>query len=402
MAPMIAVAGALANKHRHGEGVWVRMSWAEGLRSLGFDVLFVEQLAADDCVDAEGNQTSFEQSANAATFRAVTKAFGFAGNAALVCPDDGRVLGMERDRLLERLGEAALLVNISGHLRWRPALARLPRRVFVDLDPGYTQIWHASGGETAGMEDHDLHFTVGANVGTAACDLPTGGIRWRPIRQPVVLERWPLPGEACRGFNGFTTVASRCGSHGRPVWEGRGSRLPVREFRRYASLPGRTGLPFAVALDLHPADADDAGRLRAAGWRLLDPSLVGDVDGFRRFVRRSGAEFSAAQEVHVDTWSGWFGDRTVRYLASGRPALVQDTGFSDQLPVGEGLVPFRTLSEARAGACAIVDDYERHCVAARNVAERCFAPRPALGPLLDAAGLRPGPAPPGLSAPDGG
>ncbi|MBS1868256.1 MAG: hypothetical protein JSS99_01180 [Actinobacteria bacterium] len=386
----IAVAGALANKHRHGGSVWVRLSWAEALRELGFRVLFVEQLAAADCVDAVGRPADFAASANAAVFRGTTEAFGFDGDAALVCPDDGRVLGMSREQLLERLGEAALLVNISGHLRWRPALERLPRRVFVDLDPGYTQIWHASGGEAAGLEGHELHFTVGANVGTERCDLPTSGIEWRPIRQPVVLDRWPLPPpDERRDFGGFTTVASWRGAYGRPVWEGRSYGLKAHEFRRYASLPETTGLPFAAALDIHPADAHDAARLRAGGWRLLDPALVGDIDSFRRFVRGSGAEFSTAQGVYVETRSGWFSDRTVRYLASGRPALVQDTGFSEHLPVGDGLIAFDTPDEARAGAHAIVADYARHSAAARALAERCFAPAPALAPLLDAAGVAP-------------
>lgn len=389
-ATTIAVAGALANKHRHGGSVWVRLSWAEALRELGFDVLFVEQIAAADCVDADGRPADFAASANAATFRAATDAFGFGGDAALVCPDDGRVVGMSREELLDRLGAAALLVNLSGHLRWRPALAQLPRRAFVDLDPGYTQIWHASGGDGAGLEGHDLHFTVGANVGTAGCDLPTGGIRWRPIRQPVVLRRWPVPPpDGGSVFGGFTTVASWRGAYGRPVWEGRSYGLKVHEFRRYASLPERTGLSFSAALDIHPDDACDAERLRAGGWRLLDPALVGDVDRFRRFVRGSGAEFSTAQGVYVETRSGWFSDRTVRYLASGRPALVQDTGFSEHLPVGDGLLSFATPDEARAGAHAIVADYDRHSAAARALAERCFAPAPALAPLLDAAGVAP-------------
>ncbi|MGN6189534.1 MAG: glycosyltransferase [Conexibacter sp.] len=385
----LAVAGALANKHRHGGSVWVRLSWAEALRELGFEVLFVEQIAAADCVDAVGRPADFADSANAATFRAATEAFGFAGDAALVCSDDGRVVGMTQDELLDRLDDAALLVNLSGHLRWRPALELLPRRVFVDLDPGYTQIWHASGGDAAGLEGHELHFTVGANVGTAGCDLPTSGIDWRPIRQPVVLDRWQTPSETCREFTSFTTVASWRGAYGQPVWEGRSYGLKVHEFRRYASLPSSTGLPFAAALDIHPADAHDAERLRAGGWKLLDPALVGDVEGFRRFVRRSGAEFSTAQGVYVETRSGWFSDRTVRYLASGRPALVQDTGFSEHLPVGEGLLAFSTPQEARDGAHAIVADYARHSSAARTIAERCFAPAPALAPLLDAAGLAP-------------
>jgi len=388
-APTVVVAGALANKHRHGGSAWVRMSWAEALRALGCEVLFVEQIAAADCVDDAGRPAPFAASANARAFAQATRAFGFERDAALVCPEQGATLGLARDELLDRLGAADLLVNISGHLRWRPALERLPHRAFVDLDPGFTQIWHAAGAsDAAGLAGHELHFTVGANVGTPDCALPTGGVRWRAIRQPVVLERWPVaaPGER---FAAFTTVASWRGAFGRPAWNGRSLGLKAHEFRRYAALPGATGLPFAIALDIDPADAADAARLRDGGWRLIDPALVGDVAGFRRFVQRSSAEFSAAQGVYVETRSGWFSDRTVRYLACGRPALVQDTGFSDQLPVGAGLVPFRDPREARAGALAIAEDYPRHRAAARRIAEDWFAPAAALAPLLDATGITP-------------
>jgi hypothetical protein len=383
----VVVAGALANKHRHGGSIWVRMSWAEALAAVGFDVLFLEQIAAADCVDARGRPAPFDRSANAATFAAATAAFGLAGRAALVCADDGRVLGMEADDLLARLEQAALLVNISGHLRWRPALERLRDRIYVDLDPGFTQIWHALGSDAAGVDGHELHFSIGANVGTPGCRLPTNGVRWRPIRQPVVLERWPPATE--RHCSGFTTVASWRGAYGRPTWRGRTYGLKVHQFRRFAELPRMTGVPFAIALDIHPDDSTDADRLRSCGWQLRDTARVSDVDGFRRFVQGSGAEFSAAQGIYVETHSGWFSDRTVRYLASGKPALVQDTGFSDQLPVGAGLVPFTNLREAHAGALAIADDYERHCTAARQIAEEWFAPARALAPLLAATGVAP-------------
>jgi hypothetical protein len=380
----VAVAGAVANKHRHGGSIWVRMSWAEALLALGFDVLFVEQIAAADCVDTAGRPAPFERSANAAVFLATTAAFGLAGRAALVCADDGRTVGMDAGDLLDALGDATLLVNISGHLRWQPALDRLPVRAYVDLDPGFTQIWHASGGDGAGLGGHELYFSVGANVGGDGWTLPANGVRWRPIRQPVVLDRWPV---AEGGFSGFTTVASWRGAYGRPAWRGREYGLKVHQFRRFAELPELTGLPFAIALDIHPQDGADAERLASNGWELRDPTAVGDVDGFRRFVQRSGAEFSAAQGVYVETRSGWFSDRSVRYLASGRPVLVQDTGFADQLPVGEGIVPFRTLGEARSGARAIAADYERQRVAARRVAEDWFAPERALAPLLEQVGV---------------
>src|SRR5205085_8613451 len=131
-----------------------------------------------------------------------------------------------------------------------------------------------------------------------------------------------------------------------------------------------------------PADAHDADHLRAAGWELLDPALVGDVDSFRRFVRSSGAEFSTAQGVYVETNSGWFSDRTVRYLACGRPALVQDTGFSEHLPTGEGLLVFTTLEQAVAGARELLADYPHHRAAAQRIAGEHFDGPRAIAPLL--------------------
>jgi len=381
----IVVSGAIANKHRHGGSSWVRMSWAEALRDAGFDVLFVEQIDEAACVDAAGRPERFERSANLAAFRAVTQAFDFAGSAALICPDGPRVAGMALEDVLARVAQADLLVNIGGHLRWRPLLERIERRAFIDLDPGYTQLWNAEGRDV-GLAGHDLLFTVGTNIGTSRCDLPTGGLTWRPIRQPVVLDRWPWA-EDGEDLSGFTTVASWRGAYGPLAWKGRPLGVKAHEFRRFLALPAAAGLPFTVALDIHAGDERDAEALRRHGWDLRAGATVARTDAFRRFVQRSGAEFSPAQGVYVGTRSGWFSDRTVRYLASGRPALVQDTGFGADLPVGEGLMSFRTVEDAVAGAREIAADYGRHRAAARQIAEEYFAADVAIAPLLEAAGL---------------
>jgi hypothetical protein len=383
----VFVAGALANKHRHGGSAWVRMSWAEAFRELGFEVVFVEQIAERHCVDERGAPAPFESSANIRAFHAAVEAFGFRGRAALVCSDDGRVEGMPAGELLARAEGAALLVNVSGHLRWPALLVRLPRRVFVDLDPGYTQIWSEAGSGHVGLAGHELHFTVALSVGSDSCVLPSAGVEWRPIRQPVVLDRWE-PAGGC-SFDGFTTVASWRGAFGPISWAGTTYGLKAHEFRRFSRLPRLAGERFAVALDIHAADAADRERLLAGGWDLVDPAETATVEGFRRFVRASAAEFSPAQGVYVETGSGWFSDRTVRYLAAGRPALVQDTGFSKHLPTGEGLLSFRDLDQARAGVRAIAADYGAHRVAARRLAAEWFAPQAALAPLLDATGVAP-------------
>jgi hypothetical protein len=381
----VLVSGAVANKHRHGGSAWVRLSWAEGLRRLGFDVLFVEQLGPEAAVDAAGRPTEPVRSANADAFAAAMEAFGFTDHAALLDPDGSTVRGLSHEELRDRAAGAELLVNISGHLR-DPLLRGLARhRAFVDLDPGYTQVWHAQGHDV-GVDGHELHFTVGANVGTPRCPLPTGGLTWRPIRQPVVLDRWPVIDAP---FSRFTTVGSWRGAFGPLTWEGRSYGVKAHEFRRLADLPRRTGLPCEIVLDLHAADAADAERLRAGGWVLRGPEATGDATSFAGYVRGSGAELSAAQGIYVHAGTGWCSDRTVRYLASGRPALVQDTGQGDSLPVGEGLVTFSTPAEAAERAQELVADHTRHAAAARRIAERCFAPEPALAPLLEAAGVAP-------------
>ncbi|HWI22222.1 MAG TPA: hypothetical protein VNT22_06365 [Baekduia sp.] len=383
----IALAGALANKHTAGGSIWVRVSWAAALRSLGFDVLFIDQIDKVDCVDARGRPTAFAASANVDTFTRVTGAFGLSGSAALVCADDGETIGMSNSRLRARLRDSALLVNLGGHLRI-DSLTRLAACLaFVDLDPAYTQVWHATGLDRSGLSDHHLHFSVGGNVGGPRWALPTAGIEWQPVRQPVVLEHWPVSGDS--RFTGFSTVASWRGAFGPLAWDGQTYGVKAHSFRRFAGLPSMVDQDFSMVLDIEQSDAGDRSRLERAGWKLTSPDATACTDSFRRFVQRSGAEFSAAQDAYVRSRSGWFSDRTVRYLASGRPALIQDTGFSEQLPVGYGIVPFSDMDEAVAGARSIVDEYPRHRAAAREIAERYFAPAPALGPLLAAAGVSP-------------
>jgi hypothetical protein len=365
------VAGAVANRAGFGGSAWVRMSWAEGLARLGFDVLFVERLAP-----------GAPDGAHAAFADAMAQA-GLTGSAALL--DGDAVHGMTRAELRDRAAGAGLLVNLSGHLRDRELLDAARVKVFVDLDPGYTQVW-AHEGRDVGLAGHDHFFSVGANVGTARCPLPGAGVRWRPVRQPVVLDRWPV---AAGGFSRLTTVGSWRGAFGPVAYAGRSYGVKAHEFRRIADVPRRAGVACEVALDIHAADAADRELLRAGGWRVTDPAGVADPRAFARYVAGSGGELSAAQGVYVHARTGWCSDRTVRYLASGRPAVVQDTGLGDTLPVGEGLLTFATAAEAVAGAREVAGDHGRHGRAARALAERWFAHDRALAPVLEAAGVAP-------------
>ncbi len=385
----ILVGGAVANKYLNGGEAWVRLSWIRGFQRLGFDVHFVEQIDAAACVDEHGAPAPFERSASRAYFDRVIDQFGLTGAATLVLDDGRSTSGLAYEALLDLAGEAELLVNISGNVH-SPEIARRPkRRAYVDLDPGFTQFWHAEGNLGARLEGHDTYFTVGENIGSKACSIPTNGIDWRPVPPPVVLDDWPathIPA-ADATSRPFTTVGAWRGAFGPIEHDGRTYGLKVHEFRKMIELPRRVAeAAFEIALDIHPADAGDRDALLGNGWRLTDPreEVPGPIE-FRRYVQRSGSEFSVAQGVYVDTESGWFSDRTVRYLASGKPALIQDTGFSRNYPVGEGLVPFRTLDEAVAGARQIAADYETHARSARTLAVEHFGSDRVLGRFLEEA-----------------
>jgi len=384
----IVVSGAIANKYHNGGAVWTRLSWVLGFRQLGFRVLFLEHVDRAACVDADGAPAPFERSDTLAYFREVVEQFDLTGTAALIYDGGAKVWGMPYAELLDLAESADLLVNITGHLTHEPLLRRLRRKAYIDLDPGYTQFWHAAGNLGAHLAGHDLYFTVGENISTPVCSIPTGDVRWRPVRQPVVLEHWPV--SAAGDPDRFTTIASWRGPYGHVEHEGRTFGLKAHEFRKFIEVPQRAAQTFELALDIHPADSKDLDLLLSHGWQVVDPRTVApDPLAFRRYVQASGAEFSVAQGIYVETVSGWFSDRTTRYLASGKPALVQDTGFSRNLPVGEGLVAFRTLDEAVAGAERIVHDYDLHCRAARALAEEYFDSNVVLRRLVEDVGITP-------------
>lgn len=352
----IAVAGALAAKPGNGGEAWVRLSYLLGLRRLGAGVSFVEQVAA-------------ASPAAVAWFESVTRAFAI--RASLVDGAGALLAGSS-------LEDADALVNLSGNVRSGQLLARFRRRAYVDLDPCFTQIWHAAG--TISVADHHVYFTVGENIGTSHCSVPADGIDWRPTRPPVVLSEWPVaPSE---GFDRFTTVATWRPGHGSVTVGGARYGLRVHAFRGLVELPRLTSLPFEAALAIDPAETSDLTLLCDAGWTLVSPDRVAsDPAAFRSYVADSGAEFTPAQEAYTATRTGWLSDRTTRYLASGRPALVEDTG-QRSVPTGRGLVTFSTVAEARRGAEEIAGDYEAHRIAAHELATEYFDSDFVLGRLL--------------------
>ncbi len=369
---LIAYSGALAQVPRQGGLTWLHLQFLLGLRRLGWDVLFVDRLSPEMCVDDAGRAAPLDQSENLRYFLRIMRQYGLEGSYSLSYNRGEQTIGLPRESVLRRVGEAELLLNVMGYLDDEEVLARFRRRVFIDIDPGFGQMWRELGLHDS-FRGHDDFVTLGRNIGRPDCPIPTCGLKWLTMPQPVLLEHWPA--QPPRPDGAFTSIGAWRGPNAPIAYRGQTYGLRCHEFRPFAGLPARCpGSRFEMALDIHPGDAKDVQMLRDQGWSLVDPmtALRRGAAGYRDFIARSKAEFMIPKQMYVQTNSGLLSDRSVYYLATGRPVLARDTGISHLYPTGAGLLTFANLDEAAAGVESIERDYERHCAAAREIAVNHF------------------------------
>jgi hypothetical protein len=382
---LVLYSGALAQVPRQGGLTWLHLQFLLGLQRLGWDVLFIDRLDPEMCVDEAGRPVPLEASLNRRYFLRVVEDFGLRNQFSLLYNRGEGAIGLSRKQVQERAAEASLLLNVMGYLDDEEILAHVRRRVFLDIDPGFGQMWRDLGLHDA-FRGHDDFVTLGRNVGRPDCAIPTCGLPWITMPQPVVLEQWPAQPPSLQGA--FTSIGAWRGPNAPIEYKGRTYGLRAHEFRKFAGLPSLCpGSRFEMALDIHPGDAKDIQLLRANGWSLVDPkAVVGGPAEYRDYIADSRAELMVPKQMYVDTNSGLLSDRSVYYLASGRPVLARDTGIGHLYPTGEGLLTFSTLEEAAAGVEAINRDYPRHARAAREIAVEYFDSDKVLSRLLDDLG----------------
>lgn len=350
----IVVAGSLAQRAGFGGHAWVFLQYLLGFKRIGWRVLFLDELPAD---------------ADARLLREVSSPMERHGLGAEFSIRLGEVThGVERREVLARAKSADVFLNVMGYLRDEEILSAARCRTFLDIDPGFGQMWRELG-QADVFTGHDKFVTVGLNYGAPDCTAPTCGLPWITSPPPVVLAEWPA--QPMPANHVFTSVASWRGPFGPIDFRGRTYGLRVHEFRKFLELPALTGAGFSLALEIHEAETRDLAALREHGWQIANPAeAAGDTERYRAFVQRSAAEFMVAKNLYVDTNGGWFSDRSACYLASGRPVLAQRTGWP--FPEGRGLLGFSTLDEASEGVRAIQADYATHARAARELAEEYF------------------------------
>ncbi len=383
-APSVVVAGSLAQRPFYGGHTWVLLQYLLGFRDLGWEVLFLDRLEPEMAVDSAGEPCPAERSVNWEYLNHTMRGAGLHGSFALFTEGGHRSLGMPRSEVLRRVRESDLFLNVMGFVDLPEVLEAARTRVFLDIDPGFGQMWRQMGLADI-FGDYDLYLTVGGNLGKPGCAIPEAGIEWTPIRPPVVLSHWPATGYR---HEGFTSIGSWRGPFAPVEYEGRRFGLRVHEFRKFVGLPRITGQRFRLAIQIDPADAEDRKLLSDGGWELEDPvEAAGDPCAYFRYVQDAMAEFGVAKEMYVATSSGWISDRSVCFLASGKPVLAQETGLAGTLPTDEGLVTFRDPAEASEGAARIAADYLAHSARARGLAEEYFDSRKVLSGLAALVGV---------------
>jgi len=397
----------VANFPEGGGHLWVYMQYVQALRRLGCDVYWLEQFRPLPDPAQEARLLS--------TFLEKMKRFGLEGKTLLyarqgpgkgrpepqTCPP--RFIGCTWPEAQAVLGRADLLLNF--HYAIDPRLLACARRsALVDIDPGLLQVWMSSGELTVAA--HDCYLTTGETVGTPAARFSDCGLSWIHIRPPIFLDLWPFSHDSMA--DAFTTVSNwlttdflKVDDNGKTVMRENTKRV---SFLQFLDLPRHTRQPLELALYLTDRDADDRARLLDHGWRVRDSrEISASPEGYRSYVQGSRGEFSCAKPSYVEFQGAWISDRTLCYLASGKPAVVQDTGPSAYLPNGEGLFRFTTLAQAASALEAINADYTRHCRAAREIAESYFDAEQIMTRVLnETSGLttpRARPVPPHDSAP---
>jgi hypothetical protein len=370
-APTVIVSGMIAATPWQGGAAWAVLQYLLGLRRLGCGVYLMEPIDRPEVLSSDAPRYCEE----------VMGRFGFEGRWALIPPPGADPIGMTRAEVVSAAREADLLLNVAGMLTDAEILDQIPVRAYLDLDPVFTQLWHATEGVDMRLDAHTHFVTIADAIGQPGSPIPSCGRDWLPTLPPVVLEEWPVATDLEE--RAITTVG-HWRSYGAIHHDGVQYGQKVHSLRQLIDLPTRTSARFALALAIHRDETKDLAALRENGWTLLDPAAVAATpDDYRRFVQGSWAEFGLTKAGYVVSGSGWFSDRSACYLASGRPVIAQDTGFGRRLPTGAGLLAFSTAEDAVMAIEELQRDYERHRTAARELATTHLDSDRVLGALLD-------------------
>jgi hypothetical protein len=381
----IVVWGLLASRP-FGGMTWQVLHHLAGVRRLGFDVWYVED-SDTPVLHPTTYWPTAEYAANVAYLAHHMEAIGLAERWVFRPPGvyDVCLGACNLSGLRQLYKEAEAVLNICGAHVLRPEHEAIRCLIYLETDPVENQIAVASGDAWTIQElaAYDHLFTYGENLGTPACQVPVERFVWQPTRPPICVDWWRTtfrpPGVV------LTTIANWRHTGKDVIWQGETFHWSKHhEFLRFITLPSYSSLPLELALG--SIDDEEINQMRHHGWRIVSSVGVAEPERYRAYIRSSLGEFTVAKEQNVRFRTGWFSDRSVCYLAAGRPVVTQDTGFGNVIPTGEGLFAFTTIEDILVAFEALRTDYERHSRAARGIAETYFSAESVLARVMSVVG----------------
>jgi hypothetical protein len=359
------------------------LQYLVGFDRLGHEVVYVERAMREkDCFDTSRQVMGDDPTYGLEMVGSLLERHGLAGCWHFI-DLAGRRYGMSRTEVSAACASADLFIDIGGDGSWFDEAASTGLRVLVDCEPGFTQMRMEARAEEGRLPpDYDHFYSTGLNVGSERAEMPTAGKTWRTLLDPVVPDLFPV--EPAAPDAPFTTVMSWQSMRPR-VYRGKRYGNKDLEFPRFETLPQQTRVPLEMAVSGRDVPWD---RLAEIGWRLRNAYQVStSFEAYRDYIRGARGEFSVAKHCYVETNCGWFGDRASVFLASGRPVVMQDTGWSAHLPCGEGLFAVTDAAEAAEALEAVSADYEHHARCARDLALEHFDTKKVFGRFLDELGV---------------
>ena len=349
---------------------WLYLNWLRGFARLGHEVWYVE----DDAVwpyDPVQNAVTDDCSYAVRHLAGCLECIGLPGQWAMrFMGREDACWGLSSQALNELYRSCDALLNIGGATDLYDWHLAAPFRVYVETDPVISELQLANNDEHTclAFANHHTIVTYGENYGAPDCGVPLNGLKYSKTRQPIDLDLWPMAYAPAAPY--FTTIGNYRHAGNDVTYRGETYRWSKHhEWEKFIDLPQQSPQPFELAMMVQ--DPEDAQLLKTHGWKVVSPFAMSlDVFGtYPAYIRQSRAEFTVAKDQNIRLRSGWFSERDACYLASGKPVVAQDTGFGNIIPTGEGLFAFTTMAEALAAIETINADYQRHCKAARALAE---------------------------------
>ncbi len=372
--------------------IWQHIHYIVGLQELGHEVYYIEDSARIPYNPVDFDTTEDTTYAGQ-VLDTLAKRYGFDGRWSF-CPryladPAAGTLGLSLSRIKELYVEADAILNVCGSQEFNEDLLKSDRILYVESDPGVEQIKVDQGNQNTldYLQRHHAIFTFGENIGTPEFPVPLHGLKWLPTRQPVVTSLWyqpdlPPPGAV------FTSVANWSTSGKKDIqWNGENYLWSKSlEFMKFSQAPAASGESFQLATDIK----NDVERnlFLSQNWSLVLPHLLSsDYDSYVHYIQGSKGEFTVAKDQYVRLNTGWFSDRTACYLASGRPAITQETGFTKHYGNAGGLFAYSSIEEIVEAVREINSDYKKHCRIAYELACEVFEAHKVLASLLERAGV---------------